>query len=691
MRKSVVVIPVLLTGFIASCTPRAGAQDGCPSVSALKNYRPPQASRVLAADGSVIADLSPQRRIVIGLEEIPAVLREGFVAVEDRRFWQHGGIDLRGVARAAWRDLTSLSLREGASTIPMQLVRNVFPEQLPRASKVRRKLCEVYLAPQIEDEFNKREILELYLNQIYLGDGFYGVEAAAQGYFGKPAAQVSVAEAALLIGLVKSPEGYNPRKHALKAIRRRNVVLDVMAREEVITAAQAERAKAEPLRLAPPADAAAPAPYFVAAIRRELHERFGPDADTRGLRVHTALEPAMQRAAAAALLAHIEQIEAGKLGRYPHPRPPAGPLAPAGDSASPYLQGLVIALDPHTGAVKALVGGRDFAHSQFDRAFQARRQTGSAFKPLVYAAALQQGLPITTRVETTPVVLSVGRANWEPEDEAPLSDSVTTLSLRTALALSSNYAAVRLGDQVGPERVIALARTLGITTPMPPYPSIYLGAADVIPAEFVAAFAAFGNGGYRVRPQLVRRVEDARGKLMWESRARPQHALDEGVAYLTLSLMKEVVNRGTAAVIRRSGFMVPAAGKTGTTNDYKDAWFVGMTPDLVAGVWLGFDRPKPIAPRSSGGRLAAPVWAEFMKRVYAERPTPPDWLPPPTLVSLPVDTASGMIATGNCPPEQVRLEYFIPGTEPAETCPLHPETGVERFFERLWQGLRRVF
>lgn len=660
----------------------------CPSIQAFQAYRPPEATRVFAMDGSRLADLSPERRTVVALAAIPASVRDGFVAVEDRRFREHGGVDFRGVARAIVRNVTARSFEEGFSTINMQLTRNVFARDLPRSSKLRRKFCEVRLAGQVDAAYEKAEILRLYVNQVYMGSGLYGVEAASQAYFGKPVADVSVAEAALLVGLVKNPEGYNPRRNPDRALRRRNIVLDVMAREGVIDAATATAAKDQAIALAPPLDAAGSAPWFVAAVRAELRDRFGDDADTRGLRVYTGLDPVVQQAAAEALAGQIARIEAGDFGRYRNPVPTAGQkLAPAKGDGSPYLQGMVLVLDAKTGDVRALVGGRDYVHSSFDRAFEGRRQPGSAFKPIVYAAALQAGLPAGERIETTPVSLtSAGTPVWRPDDM--VHDTVTSLSVRDALARSSNYAAIRVGRYAGENNVIAMARRLGITTDIPAVPSIFLGAADVVPAEFVSAYATLANGGYRVRPRLVERVEDAAGKVLWESNPEPERVLDPAVAFLTINLMEDVVNRGTGAAVRARGFSLPAAGKTGTTNEAKDVWFMGATPDLVAGVWLGFDQPATILPNGSGGRLAAPVWADVMKAAYTSRPAPADWSPPEGIVQVRIDAESGYPATDNCPQESIREEYFIAGTEPHDHCPLHPESG---FFKKLLGGLRRIF
>ncbi len=688
---------LLLAGLVVAVAGGAltfafgGAIAGCPTIDAFRAYRPPEATRVFAMDGSRLADLSPERRTVVELDEIPASVRDGFVAVEDRRFWSHGGVDVRGIGRALWRNVTSASLEEGFSTIHMQLARNVFPRELPRSSKLRRKFCEVQLAGRIERAYEKPEILRLYLNQVYMGAGLYGVEAAAQSYFGKRVAEVTPAEAALLVGLVKNPEGYNPRRHAVRAIQRRNVVLEVMARERVLTAAEASAAAAQPLALAPPMDAAGPAPWFIAAVRRELRERFGDDADTRGLRVFTGLDPDIQRAAARALEEQIGRVEAGDFGRYRNATPvPGEKLEPANGDGSPYLQGTVIVLDAHDGAVRALVGGRDFVHSSYDRVFTARRQPGSAFKPIVYAAALEAGLPAGDRIETTPISLaSAGTPVWRPDDL--VGDTVSSLPVRDALALSSNYAAVRVGRFAGEPRVIDVARRLGMTTPIPAVPSIFLGAAEVVPAEFVAAYAALANGGWRVTPRLIDRVEDARGKILWQAMPEPERAVDPAVAFLTVDLMRDVVDAGTGRSVRASGFTFPAAGKTGTTNDAKDVWFVGMTTDLVAGVWLGFDQPRAILPNASGGRLAAPVWARTMAAAYSRRPAPEAWEPPDGIVTARIDVATGRLATDKCPDADVREEYFLYGTEPADHCPLHPESGAQRLLRRLLNGLRRIF
>ena len=514
----ILLVPLTLAaGGLLWLWPRcAGAE--CPSVDALRDYAPPQATRVFDAEGEVIAHLAPERRIVVPLERIPSHLAGAFLAVEDKRFFQHGGVDYRRVAGAALRDLRTLSFEEGFSTLTMQLARNVFPEHLTRAKTLRRKLWEVMLAREIEREFSKDEILEMYLNQIYLGDGLYGVEAAAQGYFGKPARELDAPEAALLAALPQAPSRYNPRRNPEVADARRDVVLARMADAGVISEREASEGKAEPLALAPPIEASGTAPYLVAAVRRELRERFGPDAETAGLRVYTALDTELQRSAETALREQIAATEAGQFGRFRHPSCSGG-KAGAGDGC---LQSLFVAMDPRTGDVRALVGGRDFAGSQFDRATQARRQAGSAFKPIVYATGLAAGIPTST------VLLGPGADDWEgdyrPADH--VADSIG-VDLREGLRSSSNRAAVALGEQAGVGRVVQTARALGLSTPIQEYPSTFLGAADVIPIELIAAYGAFANGGVVVEPRLIQKVENPQGRIALGA-AGPGRAGDSG-------------------------------------------------------------------------------------------------------------------------------------------------------------------
>ena len=651
-------------GLLAYLWPRCSG-EACPSVSTLRTYQPPQASQLFDGGGKLVAYLAPQRRTVVAIERIPAHVSGAFLAVEDKRFYRHRGIDYRRLGGAVVRDIQTLSYRQGFSTVTMQLARNVFPEYLSREKTIRRKLWEVVLARRIERAFSKDEILELYLNQIYLGQGQYGVEAAARGYFGKPVAKLTEAEAATLAALPKAPSFYDPRRNPDGALRRRNLVLGLMADAGVITGTEAAMAQGQPLGLAPPPEALGEAPYFVSAVRRELRERFGPRADTDGLRVYTSLDPALQKSAEQELRRQIASVEKGQHGRFRHASCAGGTKRP-----ERCLQGLFVAMSPRTGDVWALVGGRDYALSQFDRVMQARRQAGSAFKPFVFAAALADGIPVSTPLLGPGA--EVARGAYWPRDH--VADSAT-VDMRDALRLSSNRAAVVLGERVGAGRVVKTARDMGISTPIQPLPSTFLGAASVMPMELVAAYAPFANGGSSVRPRLIRRVEDAHGRVVYEARVTRKPVISPGVAFLTTSMMRGVVDRGTGSGVRQAGlsYEVPAAGKTGTTNEGADVWFVGFTPDVVAGVWLGFDKPQAILANASGGGLAAPVWGRVVARYYQRRAVPAAWGVPSDLVAVPVDRASGMLATAACPGGSVETEYFVAGTEPVESCPLHVE------------------
>ncbi len=648
----------------------------CPSVEVLQAYSPPQATVLLDKDGRLLARLAPEQRIVVLLSGLPPQLWKAFIAIEDRRFFEHHGVDWRRVAGAFLHDLRSWRVREGSSTITMQLARNVFPERLTRARTLRRKLWEVVLARQFEERLTKEQILELYLNQIYLGDGLYGVEAAARGYFGKPAAKLSLAQTALLAGLPKGPSQLNPRRAPEAAIARRNLVLRNMAGAGFITAKQAEAASKERLRLAP-LEEEGDAPWFVAAARKELVQRFGADVATRGYRVRTTLSAAVQRSAAREVNRQIETIEAGKMGRFNGPRC-------AGDhdaNASLCLQGLAIVLDAQDGAVRALVGGRDYQLSQFDRTSQARRQPGSAFKPIVWAAALEAGIPASTVLNASAIPFG-----WQPADhlDAQPDETARPLTLREALRVSSNRAAVDLGARVGIARMQQMAQRLGLSTPVPDWPSTPLGVAEVVPLELTAAYAAFLNGGYRIEPRYIDEVRDSSGNLI--SRIEPTHerALSPGGAFVMSSLLSEVLDRGTGAPARAllpPG--LPAAGKTGTTNDAQDLWFIGGTPELVAGVWLGFDQPRRVLPIATGGRLAAPVWARILRSAVQGQPLPSPWVAPVGVEQHSIDTQSGKLANGPCPSGQVVEEWFLPGTAPTEECPLH-RGGLVGFFQRLF-------
>jgi penicillin-binding protein 1A len=654
----------------------------CPSVEALNDYTPRQTSKLYAVDGRFIAELGLERRTLVKLDEIPQHVQQAFVITEDKRFYSHAGVDWRRVFGALGRDILARQWDEGFSTITMQLARNVFPERLSREKTLVRKIREAKVAREIEAKYSKKKILELYLNQIALGNGAFGVEVASQRYFGKSVRDLNIAEAATLAALPKAPERYNPRKHPDRAIQRRNTVIGLMRDNHAISAADASEARAFPLQLASKAEAGDVAPYFVEWIRQQLDDQFGKQLYEQGLKVYTTLDLDMQSAAERALERQLRLMEGGKYGKFPHEsyehyvaRSLAGSETPEN---SPYIQGAFVALDPRNGAIRAMVGGRDFYDSKFNRATQAQRQPGSAFKPIVYAAAEQNGRPPSYIVNDSPIVVPLGGGggkDWEPKNydgrfEGPMP-------MRRGLYESRNIIAIRVGMELGEQTVINEARNFGITTPIPPYPSIHIGAADVYPIELISAYSTFANQGIRATPNAILRVENARQEVLWQQTPARSQVLSQEEAWIMVDMMKDVIRRGTAAgSVWGAGFHLPAGGKTGTTNDGTNVWFIGYTADLVAGVWMGFDRPQKIMSDAQGGRLAAPAWTQFMSEVYRRKPAPPDWPRPIAIITRDIDVSTGMLQTPYCPRDLIRTEFYIPGTEPTLECDKHLGPGA---------------
>jgi penicillin-binding protein 1A len=642
---------------------------GCAPLTDLNGFQA-EGSQLLDVHDKPFGSLSSINRRVVSIDSVPDYLPKAFLAVEDRRFYEHGGVDWKRFGGAILSDIRSRSGAEGGSTITMQLARNLFPKRLPYQERsIRRKFMEMRIARQIDRAFPKKKILELYINHIYLGEGAYGVDAAAQEYFGKPAAKLSLAEAALIGGLPKAPSQINPREDRDAALARRNLVLGQMAQAGYVTPAEAEAARAEPIRLARGEGATQRAgmeAWFVARVRRELEERVGDRFYTAGLRVHTSYDPEAQKAAQEELAKQLAEVEAGRFGAYRHPAYSPGKTTDEGGT-TPYLQGMAIVMDAATGEVRALVGGRDFDDSKFDRAFQARRQPGSAFKPFVYLTALENGVAPNERVEDAPVTVTLsGGRTWTPRNYTGTYDGPITV--RDALARSKNTVTVRLAQQVGMGAVAATARKLGITTDIPTVPSAALGAAEVRPVELVGAYAAFANGGRKVVPHLIRSVEDPAGGADWDGQTETEDAIDAGEAFVLTSMLRDVVDRGSGTAVRAAGFRGAAAGKTGTTNAATDVWFVGYTPEIVTGVWIGLDKPQTVVAGASGGTIAAPVWARIMSRVYAGRPQPRGWSQPGDVASAQADRLTGAVVDATCPAKgPTYTEYFL-NSVPASTC-----------------------
>lgn len=666
----------------------ACSDNRCPSLEGLDAYQPRQTSRLYAADGRFVAELGQERRTLVQLDQIPQHVKDAFLVIEDKRFYAHGGIDWIRFVGAAMANVRAGGVVQGFSTITMQLARNLFPERLnARDRGPGRKLREAKVARAIESRYSKDRILELYLNQISLGNGAFGVETASQRYFGKSVREITLAEAATLAALPKGPGRYNPRRFPERAVQRRNTVLELMRRAGVVADSSASLAKAYPLRLSRRRGGSAEtAPYFVEHVRRLLEARYGKRLYEHPLRIYTTLDLDLQSAAERALDRQLRMVESGQAGAFPHAtyeqimaRAAGGQSDVRGQSA--YLQGAFVALDPRNGAIRALVGGRDFEESPFDRATQARRQPGSTFKPITYATAIQSGRPPSYLIDDAPLILPQldSTKPWMPQNYD--LKFLGPMTMRRGLEDSRNMIAIRLGMEVGEQSVVEMAKGFGISTPVPPYPSIHIGSADVYPLEMIAAYSVFANLGWRVPTSPITRVENERGQTIFSAESERVQVLSREEGWLMVSMMKDVVHRGTAAASVGAHFRIPAGGKTGTTNDGGDVWFIGYTADLVAGVWIGFDQPKQIMANAQGGRLAAPAWTMFMNEVYERKPAPPDWPRPTAITSRVVDDSTGFLHGSQCPLADSYTEFFLPGTEPTRQCPARAR-GARKALER---------
>ena len=652
MRSLRALAPLLLVPFaLAAQQPAAPA---APAVEPWRIIRPAQSSLVLARDGSLIGEIGRQWRTSVSIGDLPRHVPQAFVAVEDRRFYQHDGVDMLGIASAIKDNLLGGS--RGASTITQQLVGNMHPEVIDRTDRsLSRKVREQAAAREMEKHYTKAQILEAYLNQISFGRGFYGIEAAARHYFGKRAARLSIAEAASLAALPKGPAIYDPVRYPDRNRNRRDAIIGLMEEQGFITAEQARTAKAEPLRTAPNLGMSVSAPYFVDAVKARL-ERAGIPVGNGGYSILTTLDPGLQRQATVALVEGTAAVEARPGYRH-------RTFANKPRGSTDYLQGALVALDPQSGDVRALVGGRNYQESPFNRVTNGVRQPGSTFKPFVYARALLDSMPPNAIVQDAPLELRYDSQVYRPKNAD--GEFLGPLTLRQALARSRNPVAVRLWDSLGADSVIALANRMGLTAPIAPYPSSAIGASVVRPLDLVAAFTTLANLGVGVEPRFIIRVEDPAGRVVHGEAIRFRApAMDSSVAFVTREIMREAVESGTATAVRRYiPASVPVAGKTGTTDDNSDVWFVGMTPTIVAGVWLGFDRPRMITSGAAGGTLAAPIFGQMLSRWNGLAAQP--WVRPSGVVVAELDRATGQLAEPDAPAASRYTEYFVAGTEPA--------------------------
>ena len=751
-----------------------------PDYSQLKDYEPPVMTRVHAADGSLLAEYANERRLYLPIQAVPKLVINAFISAEDKNFYQHPGIDVAGIARAALlyvQNFGSSRRPQGASTITQQVAKNFL---LTNELSITRKIKEALLALRIERTYSKDKILELYLNQIYLGLGAYGIAAASLLYFDKSVHELTIAEAAYLAALPKGPNNYNPFRHHDEAVARRNYVIDRMVEDGYITAQAGDSAKKQPLNIAvrPTGAHTFAAEYFAEEVRRYILENYGEKKLYEGgLSVRTTLDPKMQVLARktmtdglvnfdetqgwrgpvtkidisgdwGAKLADVKSLsdidpwrlavvlqvddQSARIGLQP-PRDPGGAVIkarevgivpaegakwakPAGTPAKqavrvsqiltpgdviyveplkdqqgqfrlrqiPEISGAMVVMDPHTGRVLAMVGGFSYDQSQFNRATQALRQPGSSFKPLVYASAIDNGYTPSTIVLDAPLEIDMGPGGggvWKPENYGGKFYGPSTL--RFGLELSRNVMTVRLAQDIGMPLIAEYAKRFGVYDDLPPYLSYALGAGETTVLRMVAAYSMLDNGGKRVKPTLIDRIQDRYGHTIykhdqrecrgcdadqWTNQPEPtlvdrrEQVIDPMTAYQITSMMEGVVQRGTATVVRDVG--KPIAGKTGTTNEEKDVWFIGFSPDIVCGVYMGYDKPRHIGRLATGGHLAAPVVRDFLKVALADKPPIP-FRVPPGIKLIRVNAKTGMRAAAG--DTRVILEAFKPGTAPPDS------------------------
>ncbi|MCD6163110.1 MAG: PBP1A family penicillin-binding protein [candidate division Zixibacteria bacterium] len=656
-------------------------KDDLPSLAQLHNIEPSLITRVYDKDGTLLKEYYNQRRVLVPYNKIPPYMVDCLLAVEDRRFYDHWGVDTRRIIGAFLHNILSFDLKaQGASTLTQQLARNLF---LTSKQLFSRKIKEALTAIKIENTYSKNQILEMYLNQHYLGKGAYGIQAAAQIYFSKNAWELTLPESALVIGLLKSPNPYNPINHPERAQRRRNVVYDALVEFGKLTPAMAEELKQQPLEINPTREKVGEAPYFTELVRKYISEKYGETAlYNSGLSITTTLDLDLQHYAEAAVDTKLVQLQTQmEEGILPSDERYEQYTIEAPDSLNPdstiriykQIQGALICIDNATGSIKALVGGKDYSKSKFNCATQAHRQPGSSFKPVVYTTAIDNGFNPSDLFVDSPIVLKAGGEEWRPSNfDGSFRGEMT---LRDGLRTSRNLIAIKLmmNPLVTPQQVVSYARRMGIKSQLQPYPSLAIGGAgDVTVWEMAAAFSIFPNGGIRKEPFFIKEIRDRNGNLIeFREKADQEEVLSRQTAYIATNMLETVVNSGTGHGARRMGFKHPAGGKTGTTNDYTDNWFIGFTTQLTTAVWVGYsiDNSTTIGVDRGevGASTALPIWAEFMKAACLDLPKKKFPVPAGIHVAT-ICLDSGKLATDKC--SNVVTDIFTDATLPKTRCPL---------------------
>jgi penicillin-binding protein 1A len=613
-----------------------------PGIDALKDYRPSIASHVYDENNELIDEFFLEDRKLVKITDVPEIVKHAFVSAEDSRFYQHKGVDLQSIFRATFKNVEAGKIVQGGSTITQQVAKLMY---LSPERKYIRKIKEAILSYKIDKYLTKDEILNLYLNQIYLGHGTYGIESAALGYFGKNAKELNLPEAAILAGLPKAPNTYSPFLHYERAKQRQAYVLSRMVEEGYITDEQMKAAVSAPLKLRPIKPKDKVAAYFVEHVRRYVQEKYGADVLYKeGLSIYTTLNLSAQKAARDAIEKGLNELEErNKIERG-------------------SVQGALYSMDVKTGAIRAMVGGRDFNKSEFNRATQSRRQPGSAFKPLIYTAAFDKGMNPSTRFVDSPIVFedpSQEDGLWKPKnfDEKFLGP----ITMRTALVQSRNIVTIKILQEIGVDYAASYAMNLGITSPLTKNLSMALGASGVTLQELVRAYGVLANQGKKVTPFYIRKIVDRTGNVFEETKVEVEQVIDPRIAFMTSYVMRDVVESGTGRRVKSIGR--PVAGKTGTTNDVRDAWFIGFTPSYITGVWIGYDQEKSLGKHEVGGRAAAPIWLYFMEKALQNKPV--EAFPTPEgIVFIKVDPKTGAKAEGS--DKATIYECFLENVQPKE-------------------------
>ena len=669
-----------------------------PSLEQLENYDPDLVTRIYSSDGKVLNELFVQKRVFIELDRIPEHMQYAVVASEDRRFFDHWGLSMRSIARAIMVNTLSLSYRQGFSTLTQQLARNLY-KSVGFEDSILRKVKEMITAIQIERTYTKEEILEMYLNTVHFGHGTYGVEAATKRFFGKESKYLTIDESALLVGLLPAPASYSPIHHPERAFKRRNTVLRLMRDQGFINRGEFDENRARTLETVLEVPKRGSAPYFTEYVRRLLEKEdteLGINIYRDGLKIYTTLDSKLQSAAEKAVLSTVRDNQARLNKRLYKDREEFENLAYltiypedtlkmmlAGEGQlykdlrdKLLVQCAFVALDPNTGGILAMVGGRPDYHDQYNRAVQARRQPGSVFKPFVYTTALDNGYSVTEQLLNQPVVLNIQNMDgtwvkWKPQNYDGSTGGLTTF--REGLRKSMNLISVRMVQQdIAPaEQVKQTAKRMGINTDIRAVDAIALGTSEVLPIEIVSAYSALANKGVYSKPFAITKIEDRYGNIIKEYYPERKEVLSEETAYLMTSLMQTVMDRGTGGSARwKYKFNRPAAGKTGTTQGWSDAWFVGFTPQIAAGGWFGVDDFKvPLGPGQDGSKAALPAWAKFMKAAHDTLELPLEKFEKPSgIIDKKVCTVTKKLPLPACPIEQ---EIFKDGTEPTQNCKVH--------------------